>query len=97
MGFIMKFKKSCKNKQQSKKIRKLTHIKRNNTKWSEKNEKKNHFFSTFGAWEFGVKAPTCIWQEGEWKYHTNQGNTNNNNTRRLVTTMWKEQHQELVQ
>jgi hypothetical protein len=30
---------------------------------------------TFDAWKLGVIAPTCTWQEGEWKYHTKETRT----------------------
>jgi hypothetical protein len=47
---------------------------------------------TFNAREFCVRALTFTWQEGEGKYHTNQGNKNNTNVKKIAT-LREEQHQ----
>jgi hypothetical protein len=47
------------------------------------------------AQEFGIEASTCTKQEGEGKYHTNEGNKNNTNMKRIATIVRKEQQQKL--
>jgi len=103
MRFIMKFKKSCQNKQ-SKWIKWLTHYQKKQHKMGEKNSKTKTL--TFGDWKFGVRTSTCTWQGGEGKYHTNQGTRATTTQRKTMSraglvgtwrsmtkrgaTMWKE-------
>jgi len=83
MRFIMKFKKSYKNKQQSKWIKKLAHYQKKQHKMSEK-KKKN---LNTPLWCSRTLNFNLHMQGEEGKSHTNQGDKSNNNVK-IVTTMW---------
>ncbi len=53
------------------------------------NEMKNYKKLAFGTRKLGVKTPTYIWQEGEGKNHTNQGNNINTNAKIIVAIIMR--------
>lgn len=52
-------------------------------KKTQKNSKK----LAFGVRKLGVRTLTYTWQEGERKYHTNQGNNINTNAKITILIM----------